>query len=321
MELKLNRRKFLLTAGTIAVANFLPAVDSEAKISKDSFATLIDLTKCDGCKDFSTPMCVSACREENKDRFPEPDKKMLKPYWPQNFFDDWSSKRDVIDRLTPYNWIFVQKVKVNINGEEKEISIPRRCMHCDNPPCAKLCPFGVNKKHPEGPVTIDCKLCFGGAKCKDVCPWNVPQRQAGVGIYTYLDPLPVGGGVMYKCDLCFDRIKNGQNPACVDKCPKKAITFGKREEIFTKASIMAKENNLYIYGKDENGGTSTIYLSPVPFEEIDKTVVKENKDKKQVMRFHKPQNMLDKYKNLAKAILLSPLVAIISAFLTAKKSK
>ncbi|MCX7771032.1 MAG: 4Fe-4S dicluster domain-containing protein [Proteobacteria bacterium] len=320
MEIKLTRRKFLLTAGTIAVANLLPPpVDSEAMVSSNSFATLIDLTKCDGCKNYSVPLCVSACKEANRDKFPEPDRKMLKPYWPQKFFDDWSSKRDVIDRLTPYNWIFVQRIKINKEGKEEEIFVPRRCMHCDNPPCAKLCPFGVNKKHPEGPVTIDCKLCFGGAKCKDVCPWGVPQRQAGVGVYTYLDPLPVGGGVMYKCDLCFDRVKKGQNPVCVNKCPKNAISFGRREEIFAKADLLAREKKLYIYGKEENGGTSTLYLSPVTFEELDKAVLQENKEKKQVMRFHKPKNMLDKYKNLAKLILLSPFVAIISAFISAKK--
>jgi Fe-S-cluster-containing dehydrogenase component len=319
MEFKLNRRKFILTAGTIAISNLIPHIEAEGSVAPNSFATLIDLTKCDGCKNYQTPICVLACKEENKSKFPEPDKKMLKPYWPQKFFDDWSTKREVIDRLTPYNWIFVQKVKITKDGKEEEISIPRRCMHCDNPPCAKLCPFGVNKKHPEGPVTIDCKLCFGGAKCKDVCPWNVPQRQAGVGIYTYLDPLPVGGGVMYKCDLCFDKIKKGQIPNCVEKCPKKAISFGKREEIFAMAERLAKENNLHIYGKNENGGTSTLYLSRIPFEEIDKAILEQNKDKKQIIRFHKPKNMLDKYKNLAKLILLSPLLAIISAFITAKR--
>lgn len=319
MDIKISRRNFLIGAGLITAGNLLPVESAHSAISPNSYATIIDLTKCDGCKGLEVPLCVKACKTGNSNKFPEPDKKMLKPYWPQKFFDDWSTKRDVIDRLTPYNWIFVQKVKVNKNGEEVEVAVPRRCMHCDNPPCAKLCPFGVNKKHPEGPVTIDCKLCFGGAKCKDVCPWGVPQRQAGVGIYTKLDPLPVGGGVMYKCDLCFDEIKKGNQPYCVNECPKKAISFGKRDEIFKTAELLAKEKNLYVYGKDENGGTSTIYLSPIPFEEIDKALVANSQDTKKVMRFHKPKNMLDKYKNLARLILIAPVVAIFSAFLGANK--
>ena len=112
----------------------------------------------------------------------------IKDYWPQQFHEDWSEKRDITDRLTPYNWIFIQKVAVDVNGREETVHVPRRCMHCDSPACVKLCPFGTNKKTPEGPVYIDPVLCFGGAKCRTVCPWKVPQRQAGVGIYTYLDP-------------------------------------------------------------------------------------------------------------------------------------
>ncbi len=317
MDIKISRRNFLLGTGLLTAGSLLPAVSANSAIDDGSFATLIDLTKCDGCKEYEMPLCVKACKNGNQSKFPEPDKKMLKPYWPQKFYDDWSSKRNVIDRLTPYNWIFVQRVKINKDGKEEEISVPRRCMHCDNPPCAKLCPFGVNKKHSEGPVTIDCKLCFGGAKCKDVCPWGVPQRQAGVGIYTKLDPLPVGGGVMYKCDLCFDEIKKGNVPYCVKDCPKKAISFGRRSEIFKMADAMAKEKGLYIYGKEENGGTSTIYLSSVSFEEIDKAIIASTEDNKKVMRFHKPKNMLEKYKNLARLVLFAPILGIISALFSA----
>lgn len=317
--MNVSRRSFLKATVLLASSSLIPLDYARSEISAQSFATLIDLTKCDGCKEFEIPLCVKACKNGNYHKFPEPDKKMLKPYWPQKFYDDWSTKRDVIDRLTPYNWIFVQKVKLKKDGKEIEMSIPRRCMHCDNPPCAKLCPFGVNKKHPEGPVTIDCKLCFGGAKCRDVCPWSVPQRQAGVGIYTKLDPIPVGGGVMYKCDLCFDQIKSDNEPFCVRECPKKAIVFGRREQIFKMAEDLAREKNLFIYGRDVNGGTSTVYLSPVPFEEIDKAIVANSKDPRKEMRFHKPRNMLDKYKNFAKFILVTPVLAFVSAFLSANK--
>ena len=108
-------------------------------------------------------------------------------------------------------------------------------MHCDNPPCAKLCPFGVKHKTPEGPVYIDHNLCFGGAKCRTVCPWSVPQRQAGVGIYTLWQRfLPAGGGVMFKCDLCRERLLSGDRPLCIDACPNKSMQIGRRMKSFRK---------------------------------------------------------------------------------------
>jgi len=64
--------------------------------------------------------------------------------------------------------------------------IQRRCMHCDNPPCVRGCPFGALSKQPEGKTVIDHSICFGGAKCRDVCPLGIPQKQAGVGMYLKL---------------------------------------------------------------------------------------------------------------------------------------
>lgn len=143
---------------TLLLGNYVDA-------AKGKYSTLIDIDKCDGCKDESIPLCTKACREYNKDRIPEPQKPIL-PYWPRKTYEDWSNKRDKIDTLTPYNWIFIQKVKI----EDEEIFIPRRCMHCDNPPCVRQCPFGALSKYSEGNSVINDKLCFGGAKCRDVCP-------------------------------------------------------------------------------------------------------------------------------------------------------
>lgn len=145
--MKINRRSFITTGAAAGALTFLPSAPAAGAIRPDSFATLIDLTKCDGCPNHPVPLCVSACRNGRKSSFPEPSKEELRDYWPQKKHEDWSSKRHLTNRLTPYNWIFLQQVTVN----GQTISIPRRCMHCDNPPCAKLCPFGVKHKTPEGP--------------------------------------------------------------------------------------------------------------------------------------------------------------------------
>lgn len=145
-------------------------------------------------------------------------------------------------------------------------------MHCDNPACATLCPFSSNHKFENGAVVIDQDTCFGGAKCKTVCPWEIPQRQSGIGIYLKVLPTLMGNGVMYKCDLCNDLIEAGKTPACIAACPRQAMAIGPREEIFARAEALAKRIGGHLYGKEENGGTSTLYISPVPFADLNAAV-------------------------------------------------
>jgi Fe-S-cluster-containing dehydrogenase component len=307
----LTRRSFLkrgamVTALGVAVVS---GVAEEASARSGTYATLIDLTKCDGCKDEPMPKCVEACRRVNEERFPNP-KEPIKNLWPQKTHDDWSKKRDVTDTLTPYNWTTVQKVEV----EGEDVFIPRRCMHCDNPPCAGLCPFGALNKYSDGSVVINDDLCLGGAKCKTVCPWHIPQRQSGVGVYLKLQPVPAGGGVMYKCDLCHNRIKNGQIPACVEACEKrlgkkKPLFFGEREKILKMAHERAKEINGFIYGENENGGTATLYVSRVPFEKIDSQL----REKKSNLLLGRVQNPLKNVNSWAKGFLIGPIVSALGA--------
>ncbi|MEA2013735.1 MAG: 4Fe-4S dicluster domain-containing protein [Thermodesulfobacteriota bacterium] len=272
-----SRREFLKrsaaagVAGGVALTGFGKSAGASDVIP---VGTMIDLTRCDGCKTLDVPACVTACREENRDVFPEPIED-IDNYWPHKKKEDWSKKKELTSRLTPYNWTFLQNVNVEHGGKKYALSVPRRCMHCDNPPCANVCPFSVQHKMPEGPVVIDHDLCFGGAKCRDVCPWGIPARQAGVGLYLKIAPKLAGGGVMYKCDLCYSRIKEGREPACVEACPRNAIVFGEKEKMRALAHKRASEINGYIYGEKENGGTSTFYVSPVPFEKIHAELMKQ----------------------------------------------
>lgn len=254
------------------------AMSKDSKL-KEQVGTLIDLSKCDGCTDLEIPRCVTSCREENKSRYPDPVAPEKIPYyWPNKKKEDWQDKKEIHDRLTPYNWLFIQRVSVEHGGEKVDVAIPRRCMHCENPPCANLCPFGAQAKTTEGVTLINKELCLGGAKCRDVCPWGIPSRQAGVGLYMKLAPKYLGAGVMYKCDLCYDRIKGGGIPACVQQCPRKAMAFGSMEEIKGQAISRAKEIGGYIYGDVQNGGTATFYISKVPFEKIHKQLTKQKSE-------------------------------------------
>lgn len=266
----LDRRRFLKTATASAVigASAWLNVPQEAWAGEGKLATLIDLTKCDGCRDREMPACVAACKEIKRGSLPEPADPIPVPF-PTRKVEDWSKRRGVSDRLTPYNLIYVQKAEVENGGRMQTVFIPRRCMHCDNPACATLCPFASNHKFENGAVVIDPETCFGGAKCKTVCPWEIPQRQSGIGVYLKVLPTLMGNGIMVKCDLCNDRLKAGKMPACIDACPRQAMAIGPRREIFAQAKELAGRIGGHLYGKSENGGTATLYVSPVPFQTLD----------------------------------------------------
>lgn len=314
MSLKISRRAFIkgsiAAAGTAVAGTGITGPDfaSAGPLSdekQEPLATLLDIRKCIGCEE-----CVHACREVNAAKYPEPLKPFPKMYPKTVPVQDWSEKRDVTDRLTPYNWIFIQHASVTHNGEQMELTIPRRCMHCENPPCVKLCPWGAAKQEKNGLSRIDADLCLGGSKCKNVCPWSIPERQTGVGPYLNLLPALAGNGVMYKCDRCYNRLEKGELPACIKACPENVQTIGPRSEILEQAHGLAKEINGYIYGEYENGGTNTIYVSPVPFDRLNAAVEK----KKGRPHLAHAENMMADGTNLSRAMLIAPLAGLAAAF-------
>ncbi|MDD3269032.1 MAG: 4Fe-4S dicluster domain-containing protein [Syntrophomonadaceae bacterium] len=314
----ITRRSFLKRAAvsSLAAASIATGVGkAAAQVSPNgSLAMLHDLNKCDGCELQDTPQCVLACRTKNAVNFPQPQQP-IKDYWPQPKHEDWSKKQHITNRLTPYNWTYVQNLEVEHEGQKIKVHVPRKCMHCDNPPCSKLCPFGVNDKTVEGPVVIDTNGCFGGAKCRDVCPWHIPQRQAGVGLYLDVAPDYAGGGVMYKCDMCYDLVKQGREPACVSACPRGAIKFGPQEELRQYALDWAKENDGYVYGVDENGGTANFYISRIPFDTINDAIMEQDFDGKNG-RVGMPvniENSMNEPGNMLSGFLLAPLAGVLAA--------
>ena len=162
-----SRRGFIKRVAAGGAAMLLPGTVSASQ-QGNALATLHDLSKCIGCGE-----CVSACAGQNEDKYPEPQKPFPKMYPDRVKVADWSDRRDVEERLTPYNWLTIQTVEVDWQGQSYEIYIPRRCMHCQNPPCANLCPWGACARENNGVVRINTDICLGGSKCKSVCPWDI----------------------------------------------------------------------------------------------------------------------------------------------------
>lgn len=138
--------------------------------------------------------------------------------------------------------------------------VRRLCMHCQDPACASACPVGALKKNALGPVTYDAGKCIGCRYCMIACPFTVPRYE-----WTRLAPL------VKKCDMCSQRVKKGDQPACVEACPTGASTFGDRDAILEEAQRRILGDSKYvrhIYGSTEVGGTSVFFLSDVPFEKL-----------------------------------------------------
>ncbi len=307
MPKKISRRNFLKlglgTAGGL-VASQIPATQAHAAAQTKPLATLLDIGKCVACG-----ACVEACHDTNGHKYAQPEKPYPKMYPKRVKIEDWSDRQDVDDRLTPYNWLYIQSAEVTLDDETVEINIPRRCMHCANPPCVKLCPWGAARQYDNGISRLDADLCLGGAKCRTVCPWDIPQRQTGVGLYLDIMPHLAGNGVMYKCDRCYDLVAQGELPACIEACPEGVQTIGPRDEIVKQAHALAKETQGYIYGENENGGTNTLYVSPVPFETLNAAI----ETGKGQPHLAPVKDTMAGNNHLARAMMLAPIAGIAAA--------
>lgn len=134
-------------------------------------------------------------------------------------------------------------------------------MHCEQPACVSVCPVGAIQKTALGPVVYDPEKCIGCRYCLQACAFQVPS-------YEWNRRLPK----MRKCDMCYDRQARGEPTACAAACPVGATKCGDREALIAEARqrIAGKPDAYYpkIYGLKEAGGTSVLYLSAVPFEQI-----------------------------------------------------
>jgi formate dehydrogenase iron-sulfur subunit len=138
----------------------------------------------------------------------------------------------------------------------------KACMHCVEPSCVAACLVGGITKSPEGPVVYDPDKCIGCRYCMLACPHHVPRYE-----WTKTTPF------MKKCDMCADRLAEGQKPTCVEACPNQALRFGERSELLRVAhqTIAGKPESYVarVWGEHEWGGTSVMYISDVDLSALD----------------------------------------------------
>ena len=167
---------------------------------------VIDLDKCSGCQ-----ACVVACHAENNIAIigPEEAAKGRTIHWIE---------------LIPY-----------IEGEYPHIKarlLPRPCMHCDHPPCTKVCPVNATYINEEGLVAQINHRCIGCRYCTTACPytvkyfnWYEPQWPKEMKGSLNRDVSLRTKGVVEKCNFCEERLAVGLLPACVEAC-RERMAFG-----------------------------------------------------------------------------------------------
>ncbi len=242
----MNRRTFLkvmgsAVAGATAGSLVKPRASGAQGVfdANEFFGILIDTTRCIGCR-----LCEKACAEVNYLPIPDTSEKANQAIV--------KKKRDT--SVTEYT-------VTNLYETEKgKVFVPWRCMHCNQPACHSACIVYALEKRETGHVTWD-KRCIGCRLCMMSCPFQIPK-------HTFQEP----AAAIHKCNLCYGRFLQGIVPGCVEACPTEALMFGTRRKLLEEGKRRIAQNPgryiNHIYGEFEVGGTSTMYLSAVPFDQI-----------------------------------------------------
>lgn len=250
--MSVNRREFLCNVGVVgagAAAVTLPAVrvlaSSEVSSPVDPMGVLVDIPNCIGCR-----KCEYACQEAAGSNPP-----------PLETFEDKSPFVDY-RRPIPHSHTVINRFE-NPAAADRPIYAKVNCLHCLHPACASACLVGAFRKEASGAVVYDAWKCMGCRYCMVACPFQIPT-------YEYEKPLTPQ---VRKCTLCADKIaKEGGVPACVAICPNDCMVYGRRSELLKLAhDKIARSPEVYVdhvYGEHEAGGTSWLYLSTVPFEQL-----------------------------------------------------
>jgi formate dehydrogenase iron-sulfur subunit len=130
------------------------------------------------------------------------------------------------------------------------------CKHCTDAACLEVCPTGALFRTEFGTVVVQQDVCNGCGYCVPACPFGVIDQREG-------------DGRVWKCTLCYDRLKDDMEPACAHACPTNSIQFGELAELRGRAEHRLaqlqqsgqREAQLYLADEDDGiGGAGAFFL-------------------------------------------------------------
>jgi len=226
-----------MTAGLAPIA-FPEADAAEPRRPARQWAMVIDMRRCDGCKD-----CTTACQDEHE--------------LPKTF-----------------EWIKVFEVK---DDHGQTYFMPRPCMQCENAPCLRVCPVAATYKDGEGVVLVDQERCIGCRMCMAACPYGAryfnyadpPAPSNPFAHPTPEYPVPQLKGTVGKCMFCVHNTADGKLPACVNACGMGALYIGDLvDDVATNSqgetvrlSTFLKENDAFRYKEELGTGPRVYYIA------------------------------------------------------------
>ncbi|WP_193107428.1 4Fe-4S dicluster domain-containing protein [Brachybacterium sp. FME24] len=145
------------------------------------------------------------------------------------------------------------------------------CKHCTNAGCLDVCPTGAIFRSEFGSVVVQEDVCNGCGTCVGACPFGVIERRDDGTVSPRADRsegIP-HEGTANKCTLCYDRLVDGEQPACSATCPTQSILFGDHEDLAVDAQERVRDlhgrgmTEARLYGanpRDGVGGTGSMFL-------------------------------------------------------------
>lgn len=201
-------------------------------------AVLVDLRKCIGCR-----ACQVACKRWN-------DREAEETALNATLGKEWTNPSD----LSPQTYTYIRFIGKGTGENFKWHFAKVQCMHCTDPQCAAVCPTKALYKTTEGPVLWNPDLCIGCGYCIQGCPFGVPR----------FDPETKK---IEKCTFCAERLADNYEPACIQACPTDTLVIGDFDDIMAEVNVL-EAAGAEVYGKNEAGGTSWMYVSDIELQEL-----------------------------------------------------
>jgi len=218
----------------------------------------IDLDRCTACQ-----ACVVACQVENN----------VSPAGAEQ----WEEGRAI-------SWLRLVPFQDGEHGTRPDLRLmPLPCMHCQRPPCTKVCPVKATQIDREGLVAQVYPRCIGCRYCTTACPytvrhfnWTQPQWPRPMEQALSPDVSVRPTGVVEKCTFCHHRLQRAKDnarmegralregdyvPACVETCPAEAMVFGDLDDPASAVTRLSQSPRAFRLLEDLGTEPKVIYLS------------------------------------------------------------